>query len=702
MAWSTGNLAVALRSDKKIRWHDALTGVPGLVVTGTSKSELWPFDIAIYPDGELVATDLIEKRLQRFAPDGTPLADVAAGYAVGPQFVAVVDHEQVGRIVVTAMWDGWLELRELASGNLIVRWPAEENGAPFKIADVGIDEQLRVYVLDARKRVLYRFDPLSDETPLIGATPTPSRSSCIMMGDKRAGPSTVVLGNTVGITLTLRADCPMADTGLAADIVLVVDNSSSMTEAAEVIRKALNDFDKAIDLQRHRLGMVVFRARASVVSQLSHEHRDLGSLLGDSQEEAGDGSSIDSGIAKARDHLLTAGNSSAIPIIILMSDGGMEGPSTKIEAQRTKDAGIQIFVVAFGSPPSHWVLRPIASSPVHYFATWTADDLYLVFTQLAHQITASRIGNLVINDALSADVEYVADSSFPPAGVGNGRVTWGRGVLPSTGITLSLRVRPLRTGRRIPTNRLAVADSTDADGAQRQFVFPIPYIEVVAPTPTPTITPTPTVTPTPAPASIYLPLVLREAPCQPELQPLDVLLILDASNSMTGDKLAAAQNAARAFVDMLRLGKDRVGLVTFSTDARLMIGLTTDGAAFVGAVDRIALSAGTRMDSGLALALGTMLASPRPDAKQAVVLLTDGRQDAEPQAAVDAAGALRRAGIDVLAVGLGGDADAAFLAQLVDDPRKVRHAGDATALAEVYRQIARELPCDRAVWWGGR
>ena len=706
VTWSGAHLVAACRADKRLWWINAATGLTGRDVVGTSTSALWPFDVGVFPDGEVVATDLIEKRLQRYAADGTPLADVAAGYAVGPQFVAAVKQSDIGRVAVTSMWDGYLELREVATGNLLVRWPADERGVRMRVADIGLDAQLRVYVLDGRKRVLYRYDPQAEDAPAAGATPTPSRTSCLVQGDKRAGPQRVILGETASVTLTLRADCPLAHTDSGADIVLVADNSGSMVEVTEALRKAVTDISGAVDLRRHRLGLVVFRVGATVASPLSHTPRDLGAMILDPRRSGGEGTDIAAGLATARSHLLTAGDPAALPIVILLSDGQSDAAASMMEAQRTKDAGIQIFAVAMGGLNDPVVLRHLASSPKHFFATWTPDDLYLMVAQLSHEATASRIGNVVIRDEMSPDVELVADSAFPPVNVGNQQVTWGRGVLASTGITLSVKVRPLNAGLRIPTNRQAIADYTDADGSARQFVFPVPYIDVVAPTPSPTAAPTATPTASatvPAGPSIaYLPLALREAPCQPELQPLDVVLVLDASNSMTGDKLAAAQNAARAFVDMLRLGKDRVGLVTFSTDARLMIGQTTDGAAFVGAVDRIALSAGTRMDSGLALALGTMLASPRPDAKQAVVLLTDGRQDAEPQAAVDAAAALRRAGIDVLAVGLGGDADAAFLAQLVDDPRKVRHAGDATALAEVYRQIARELPCDRAVWWGGR
>src|SRR3989304_3783222 len=60
-----------------------------------------------------------------------------------------------------------------------------------------------------------------------------------------------------------------------------------------------------------------------------------------------------------------------------------------------------------------------------------------------------------------------------------------------------------------------------------------------------------------------------------ERLPVDVMLILDRSESMSTDgKLTAAKEAAKAFIDLLDSSKDRVGLVSYSDSATLNQGST--------------------------------------------------------------------------------------------------------------------------------
>jgi len=704
IALAGSQVVVGRRTERHVQRYDQLTGQTGMEIRGQTTSEIWPFDVGLYSDGDLVTTDLAARRLERIDASGRRMEDVDTGYTVGPQFVAVYDSPEVGKVIVTSMGDNHIELRDFRTGNLLVRWLVEDNGVPIRASDIAIDAKLRVYIIDARTRVLYRFDPQSTEVPTPEVTPVIARTTCQVTGDKVAGPRQVVLGETASITLSIRADCPMGMSTIGADIVVVADKSASTGGTARVIMKnALTDFGNSINLSRHRIALVTFAEKASVVSPLSHQRRDLGELV----DEIGNGTIISTGLNAARNHILAAAKPNAIPIIVLFSDGGdgIRGDSAASavnEAQRAKDAGIQIFAVAIGSLPNHTLLRSLASGPAHYFATWTPDDLYFVVRQIAEQIAASRIGNLVLADEMSSEVEYVEGSAFPPGIVDARRVVWGRSVLPSTGITLSLKVRPLRSGRNIPTNKVASARYTDADGSERSFVFPVPNIDVITASPTPPATSTVTPTRVPAVDSLYLPVILREPPCQPELSPLDVMLVIDASNSMSGDKLSAAQDAASAFTGMLNLGKDRVGLISFNSDARLLSALTTSGDKYHDAIRNIQLAAGTRLDSGLALAIGTMLANPRPLAQRAVILLTDGRQDSDPQAAISAADAMKMTGIDLFAVGLGGDADMPFLRQLVDSNEKVRFASNGPVLIEIYATLARELPCDKRVWWGSR
>ena len=221
-------------------------------------------------------------------------------------------------------------------------------------------------------------------------------------------------------------------------------------------------------------------------------------------------------------------------------------------------------------------------------------------------------------------------------------------------------------------------------------------------TATPTPTPSPTRTPTPLPKPVYLPLLLREA-CDPERAVADVVLLLDISSSMTGAKFAAVKEAARAFVGAMHFPADRVALVTFAAEGRVLAGLTNDEAALLRAVDSMALESGTRIDQGL-LKAQELLAGRRVTATPMLVLMTDGLQAPEalerPQ---ELAKELRDAGVLLHAVGLGTDVDAAYLLRLAGgDPARLHLSPQVEELVGVYLRIARLIPCPAAAFWSGR
>jgi uncharacterized protein YegL len=224
------------------------------------------------------------------------------------------------------------------------------------------------------------------------------------------------------------------------------------------------------------------------------------------------------------------------------------------------------------------------------------------------------------------------------------------------------------------------------------------------PTPTPTASPTSTPSPTatPLPKPVYLPLLLREA-CDPERAVADVVLLLDVSSSMTGAKFAAVKEAARAFVGAMHFPADRVALVTFAAEGRVLAGLTNDEAALLRAVDSMALESGTRIDQGL-LKAQEQLAGRRPSATPMLVVMTDGLQAPDalerPQ---ELAKELRDAGVLLHAVGLGLDVDAAYLLRLAGgDASRLHLSPQAEELVGVYLRIARLIPCPAAAFWSGR
>jgi Mg-chelatase subunit ChlD len=192
-----------------------------------------------------------------------------------------------------------------------------------------------------------------------------------------------------------------------------------------------------------------------------------------------------------------------------------------------------------------------------------------------------------------------------------------------------------------------------------------------------------------------LPLALR-GHCLPGSVPgADIALVLDSSSSMAGDKLAAAVGAARTFVDLVGLPRDRVAVVTFDREARLGAGLTASRAALQAALAQVTTAEGTRIDRGLGAGLDE-LAGPRGrrEARKVLVLLTDGRPDAGTDAAAIAAAAAAHArGVTLFTIGLGPDVDEELLVTLAGDRSRYERAPTAAQLAGIYRRIAAVLPC---------
>jgi Ca-activated chloride channel family protein len=163
-----------------------------------------------------------------------------------------------------------------------------------------------------------------------------------------------------------------------------------------------------------------------------------------------------------------------------------------------------------------------------------------------------------------------------------------------------------------------------------------------------------------------------------------VVLAMDVSRSMLAtdvdpSRLSAAKAAASSFVDQLPDGF-RVGLVTFSTEARLVIAPTTDRAQVRAAIAALGADGGTALGDAIALSLeaagatGAGLppgATPSPDPSAApgsttspgtdpaeaplvaTVLLSDGANSTGQLEPLDAASRAAALGVPVYTIALG-------------------------------------------------
>jgi len=105
-----------------------------------------------------------------------------------------------------------------------------------------------------------------------------------------------------------------------------------------------------------------------------------------------------------------------------------------------------------------------------------------------------------------------------------------------------------------------------------------------------------------------------------ETLPVNVILALDHSKSVTGDRLAQLQNAARTVLRALA-PRDQAALVTFTHRVALQQALTHDGSAVVAAVDAAEPGGQTSLFDGVYAAL---LAGVNDPSRNLVLVFSDG------------------------------------------------------------------------------
>jgi Ca-activated chloride channel family protein len=190
-----------------------------------------------------------------------------------------------------------------------------------------------------------------------------------------------------------------------------------------------------------------------------------------------------------------------------------------------------------------------------------------------------------------------------------------------------------------------------------------------------------------------------------------VVLLVDVSGSMRAQdlrptRLGAAVTAMRAFVDRLPAGV-AVGLVSFSSDAKVVQPPTLDRARIGRGLASLEPQAGTALGNGLARAIALATRESGRYLPAAIVLESDGAQNRGRVQPLDAAHRAKAAGIRVYGVALGTRKGSVKFAYgkgipVPPDAPTVRAVADATGgasyvatdtgrLAAAYLQIASRL-----------
>ncbi|RIL08344.1 hypothetical protein DCC79_14045 [bacterium] len=559
---------------------------------------------------------------------------------------------------------------------------------------------------------LAQHQPTAEPTAAPTATPAPS--ACIADATKYAYPHTVLLGETLSITLTFRAVCPAGATPL--HVVLVLDASGSMAgEPSRQMKDAAKMLIDRLDLQNNpstQVGVVQFNAGATTLCELTNTSGQAKACV--SRVAAEGGTCVDCGIHEGLRVLLSGrrkaqGANAINEVMVVFADGANNAGCDAVlqAARQAKAQGIVVITVCLGPGCDTQCMRQAASSARYFFEIGDTAGLMAVFERIRTDVLSIDLRRLTLVDVLPPNMQLVPDSAVPAADVSaDGRtLKWVQTFVPSDGLTVTFKARPLEVGRH-PTNVVARVDFVDKLDAAGSAVFPVPFVDVMAVPGTPV----------PAPPQARHAWAVDGAPLavggrgqvrfgllfDPPRVPEDthVAIVADGSGSMANDnpRLKAALATMLDRLDQTGSSLWKAAVVHFNSIAITDCALTRDLAALRSCIDRIPASGGTRIDLGLQAGLDVLRDGRPSPGHEDLVLFTDGANSAGCGPVLDAAGRAKADGVEVHVVCMEANGcDVACMQQAASSPGHYHGITSADGYGPVFGAVADRLVADRRV-----
>lgn len=179
------------------------------------------------------------------------------------------------------------------------------------------------------------------------------------------------------------------------------------------------------------------------------------------------------------------------------------------------------------------------------------------------------------------------------------------------------------------------------------------------------------------------------------LQGMDVVLVMDASKSMEGERLAATKRASKQLVENLEAG-ERVSIVIFSDYARVLHNFSSNKTSLTEAIDSLELIGGTEYLPGLREA-ASMFNEER-EAKRGVIFLSDGDPSDDRDDVLEFSRDLQEDGIVLFTIGFGDEQTSDILERMIvsdvgslDVNRRYLHFDDAGNIVSAFSAAWEEI-----------
>jgi Ca-activated chloride channel family protein len=175
----------------------------------------------------------------------------------------------------------------------------------------------------------------------------------------------------------------------------------------------------------------------------------------------------------------------------------------------------------------------------------------------------------------------------------------------------------------------------------------------------------------------------------------NVFLVADTSGSMEGEKLQNARAALRAFLSQVPSNQERVGLVEFNSDVVNVIELDTlanNRAALSREIDSLEAGGNTALLDAVRTAYLRLQRQADPERINAIVAMTDGKENASAISLQELASQIRQGNRDIpvviFAVAYGRDADYDVLQTLAGASGGQVRAGTPETIRDLYKILS--------------
>jgi len=178
-------------------------------------------------------------------------------------------------------------------------------------------------------------------------------------------------------------------------------------------------------------------------------------------------------------------------------------------------------------------------------------------------------------------------------------------------------------------------------------------------------------------------------------KPVDLVVVMDVSGSMRGEKISAARSSLLQFVDLLD-DRDRLEIILFSKDLVTLTPLSPLGEKRDDVrirVSGIVEEGDTRLYGAVIAAYKELLEKGDPEHIRAMVVLSDGENtiwDVDLDQVVQQVGSSGESGTapKIFTIAFGGDADRDVLRRIAEITGGRQYDGDPETIYEVYSNIA--------------